>query len=81
MKNWKAREPEIAEAYKAGEQESDKKWRQILKDSVALAELSGKEEVMEWIETHQLIEPAKDSITRFEPFYQIEKAKLKEEVK
>jgi len=34
--------------------------------------------VVEWIKSHQLIEPDRDSITRFEPFYQIEQAKLKE---
>jgi len=33
--------------------------------------------VVEWIQSHQLIEPTPDSITRFEPFYQISKAKLK----
>ena len=35
-------------------------------------------EVVEWIKSHQLIEPDKDSITRFEPFYQIERKELEE---
>lgn len=39
---------------------------------------AGIREVVEWIESHQLIEPSKDSLTRFEPFYQIEQVKLKE---
>lgn len=38
----------------------------------------GIKEAMKWIESHQLIEPDKDSITRFEPFYQIEQRELKE---
>ena len=38
----------------------------------------GIREVVEWIKSHQLIEPDDNSITRFSPFYQIEKAKLKE---
>ena len=37
----------------------------------------GIEEVVAWIRSHQLIEPSDDSVTRFEPFYQIEQAKLK----
>ncbi len=37
----------------------------------------GRREVVEWIEAHQIIEPKKDSLTRFEPFYQIEKRELK----
>jgi len=42
------RQAEIS--FKAGEQESDKKWRQILKDSVTMAKLAGIKEVVEWIE-------------------------------
>jgi len=48
----------------------------------AQAEISfkaGLREVVEWIKEHQLIEPDKDSLTRFEPFYQIEEAQLKKE--
>jgi len=37
-----------------------------------------KKEVVEWIYSHQLIEPDEDSITRFEPFYQIEKRELED---
>ncbi len=39
---------------------------------------AGIKEVVEWVRSHQLIEPDKDSITRFEPFYQIEEKELKE---
>ncbi len=38
----------------------------------------GRKEVVEWIKSHPLIEPDDDSITRFEPFYQIEESKLEE---
>ncbi len=34
--------------------------------------------MVEWVKTHQLIEPDNDSLTRFEPFYQIELRELKE---
>ena len=34
--------------------------------------------VVKWIKSHQLIEPDKDSVTRFAPFYQIEKKELSE---
>lgn len=37
----------------------------------------GIKEVVEWIRSHQLIEPDEDSITRFEPFYQIAETNLK----
>ncbi len=40
--------------------------------------VTGIKEVVEWIESHPLIEPHEDSLTRFEPFYQIEKRELKE---
>ena len=43
--NWQA---EIS--FKAGEQESDKKWRQILSDSVAMAKLTARWEVVEWMQ-------------------------------
>ena len=39
---------------------------------------AGIKEVVEWIRSHQLIKPDDDSLTRFEPFYQIEEAELKE---
>jgi len=39
---------------------------------------AGREEVVEWIKEHQLIAPNESSITRFEPFYQIEEIELKE---
>ncbi len=39
---------------------------------------AGIREVVKWIRSHTLIEPDKDSITRFEPFYQIEEKELKE---
>jgi len=35
-------------------------------------------EVVKWIQSHQLVEPSPDSITRFAPFYQIDQAELKE---
>lgn len=38
----------------------------------------GMREVVEWIKTHTLIEPDKDSLTQFEPFYQVTEAFLKE---
>ena len=38
----------------------------------------GIKEIVEWIESHPLIKPDENSITQFEPFYQIEQAKLKE---
>ncbi len=38
----------------------------------------GIKEVVGWIKSHQLIEPDKNSLSRFEPFYQIEQEKLKE---
>ncbi len=38
---------------------------------------AGIKEVMEWIETHNLIKPDEDSITQFSPFYQIEQKELK----
>lgn len=65
-------------SFKAGEQESDRKWRPILKGSVAMARLAGIKKMVEWIKSHQLIEPDKNSLTRFKPFYQIEQSKLKE---
>ena len=46
-------------SFRAGEQESDKKWRQILKDSVALAKLAGRREVVEWIREHGYYSPWK----------------------
>lgn len=33
--------------------------------------------IVEWIRSHHLIKPNKDSLTRFEPFYQIEESELK----
>ena len=39
---------------------------------------SGMRKIVEWIEQHQLIKPDTYSITRFEPFYQIEQKELKE---
>ncbi len=39
---------------------------------------AGIKEVVKWIESHQLIKPDKNSITRFEPFYQIKEVELKE---
>lgn len=38
--------------------------------------LEGVKEMVEWIESHELISPDKDSLTRFEPFYQITKNEL-----
>lgn len=38
----------------------------------------GRREVVEWVKTHSLIAPDKNSITRFEPFYQITQVELKE---
>ena len=38
----------LEERFRAGEQESDKKWRQILRDSVALAKLAGAEGILKW---------------------------------
>lgn len=38
-------------SFKAGEQESDKKWRLILKDSVAMAKLAGIREVVDFIKS------------------------------
>ena len=38
---------------------------------------SGMRKIVEWIEQHQLIKPDTYSITRFEPFYQIEQKELK----
>lgn len=35
-------------------------------------------EVLDWVCSHQLISPDDDSLTRFEPFYQIEEKELKE---
>ncbi len=37
----------------------------------------GRREVTKWIRSHKLIEPDKDSLTRFEPFYQIEESELR----
>lgn len=39
-------------SFKAGQQESDKKWRQILMDSINLAKLVGMREVVEWVEAN-----------------------------
>ena len=39
---------------------------------------AGIKEAVGWIKSHQLIKPDDDSVTRFEPFYQIEEAELKE---
>ena len=60
--------------FKAGEQESDKKWRQILKDSVALAKQEGIREVTEWM---NLEFDSSDCITE-QPTQEAYKAKLKE---
>ncbi len=37
---------------------------------------AGRKEVVDWICSHQLIAPDKNSLTRFEPFYQIESKEL-----
>ncbi|MFH1231240.1 MAG: hypothetical protein V1709_07055 [Planctomycetota bacterium] len=37
----------------------------------------GTREMVKWIESHSLIKPNKDSLTKFEPFYQIEQRELK----
>ena len=52
--------------------------RDVLERQAEISFKAGIKEVVEWIRTHQLIKPDDDSITRFEPFYQIEEAKLKE---
>ena len=78
-------------SFKAGQEEEYKKWVKAFEvagiliasaDKVGIAieetKRAGIKEVVRWIKSHQLIKPDKDSITRFEPFYQIEKAKLKE---
>ena len=36
----------------------------------------GFKSAIKWIRSHQLIKPDEDSITRFEPFYQIEEGEL-----
>jgi len=36
----------------------------------------GVKTMMAWIRTHQIIKPDDDSLTRFEPFYQIEEREL-----
>ncbi len=43
-------------SFKAGEQEADKKWRQILEDSVVLAKLAGRREVVEWVNNNVLVQ-------------------------
>ena len=48
------------------------------KRSTWLNYMVGIKEVVEWIETHTLISPDKDSLTQFEPFYQIERTELRE---
>ena len=45
---------------------------------IVKARLAGIKKMVEWIKSHQLIEPDKNSLTRFKPFYQIEQSKLKE---
>ncbi len=57
--------------YKAGQEEGEV-------TAYKKAHQAGIKEVVEWIESHPLIEPDKNSLTRFEPFYQIEQSKLKE---
>ena len=42
------------------------------------ARFEGRREVVGWVQSHHLIEPSPDSITRFAPFYQIKQAALKE---
>lgn len=39
--------------------------------------LEGRKEVVKWIKEHPLIAPDENSLTKFEPFYQIEHAELK----
>jgi hypothetical protein len=48
------------------------------KHSAYLNHQEGVKEVIDWIKTHQLIEPDKDSLTKFEPYYMIEAKELKE---
>ena len=42
-------------SFKAGQQESDKRWREILRDTVFLAKATGRREVVEWIDGHSWI--------------------------
>jgi len=42
-----------------------------------LGRQEGRQEVIDWIRAHPLIAPDKNSLTRFEPFYQIEEAELR----
>lgn len=37
---------------------------------------AGIKEVVEWVQSHTLIKPNKDSLTKFTPFYQIEEQEL-----
>jgi len=50
----------------------------IVKEQAEISFKAGIKEAVEWIKKHELIEPDKDSLTRFEPFYQIEAKELKE---
>jgi hypothetical protein len=34
--------------------------------------------VIDWLKVHPLVEPDKDSLTRFEPYYMIEAKELKD---
>jgi len=42
------------------------------------ARLEGIREVVEWIQSHRLVEPDPDSISMFAPYYHIEQAQLEE---
>ena len=67
-------------SFKAGEQESDRKWRPILKGSVAMARLAGIKEVVEFVTGY--LNPQFWSKDTNEPYYTIKmsvwRAKLKE---
>ena len=46
--------------------------------SFKVGKLQGIKEVVEWIRKHHLVEPDKNSLTRFSPFYQVTQEELKE---
>lgn len=46
--------------------------------SAHINQMAGITVAIDWIKLHTLIEPDKDSLTRFEPYYMIEAKELKE---
>jgi hypothetical protein len=67
--------------------ELDEKWslsnfidvlQEVAKAQAEISYKAGKQSILDFIRHHTLIKPDKNSITRYEPFYQITEKELKE---